>query len=537
MYCTVQTLQYTCACASWSYSTIALCTSPLFSRFPSSSSLSSPSLSIQYGDNHLKEVESLWCALCTWPQNIRATLNYLAHLTCVSGNVTLMLHQAKRVMVCFSQRQTATIVTELMRDLQVCVLGRGRREVYVSVTVFITLLVHAELLCCHSFLPLSLLCPSFPPSLPTAVSTFLTHSQSVEMISAEVQILDAPHFHSQSRTGGAEASIVGNDVGQRWAVEWRRSVRMQEGRAVPLPLPPDKRRFASMRELLKASTRPLGALHRYKKGGEGGREGQTVGRWGGERVSLFPSPTCTSLFPLSCLTLSPLLPHSFPSPASLFPLSYMYLTLSPLLHVPHFFPSPASLFPLFRLTLSPLPPHSFPSPASLFPLSCLTLSPLPPHSFPSSASLFPLSYLTFSPLPPHSFPSPTPHSFPSSASLFPLSYLTLSPLPPHSFPSPTSLFCLTLSPLLPHSFPSPTSLFPLSYLTFSPLLPHSFPSSASLFPLSYLTFSPLPPHSFPSSASLFPLFRLTLSPLPPHSFPSPTSQVQLCSHASLRAGP
>ena len=106
------------------------------------------------------------------------------------------------------------------------------------------------------------------------------------MISAEVQILDAPNFHrltaSQSRTGGAEVIVAGNDVGQAWAVEWRRSVRMQEGRAVPLPLPPDKRRFASMRELLKASTRPLGALHRYIKGGEGGKTNEWGGR-GGER--------------------------------------------------------------------------------------------------------------------------------------------------------------------------------------------------------------------------------------------------------------
>ena len=191
--------------------------------------------------------------------------------------------------------------------------GRGRREVqYIpSVTVFSTLLVHVELLCLSPSLP-----PSLLPSLP---------SQSVEMISAEVQILDAPHFHSQSRAGGPEASIAGNE---RWAVEWRRSVRIQEGRAVPLPLPPDKRRFASMRELLKASTRPLGALHRYKNGVEGGREGQRVGGWGGERVSLFPLSYVTLLSylaPLSLLPLSP--PPSFPSSLSS---SLSLLPLSPL---------------------------------------------------------------------------------------------------------------------------------------------------------------------------------------------------------------
>lgn len=122
------------------------------------------------------------------------------------------------------------------------------------------------------------------------------------MISAEVQILDAPHFHrltpSQSRTGGAEAIVAGNDVGQGWAVEWRRSVRMQEGRAVPLPLPPDKRRFASMRELLKASTRPLGALHRYMKRGEGGKAKEWEGGEGREYCN--DLAICTPLLPHRC---------------------------------------------------------------------------------------------------------------------------------------------------------------------------------------------------------------------------------------------
>ena len=74
----------------------------------------------QYGDEHLKEIEDLWSALCTWPQNIRSTLNFLARLTCVSGNLSVMLQQAKRIMVCFSRTKPASIVSELMRDLRVC---------------------------------------------------------------------------------------------------------------------------------------------------------------------------------------------------------------------------------------------------------------------------------------------------------------------------------------------------------------------------------------------------------------------------------
>ena len=51
--------------------------------------------SLQYGDEYMPEIESLWCALCTWPTNIRVALNYLAQLTCVAGNLSLMLQQAR----------------------------------------------------------------------------------------------------------------------------------------------------------------------------------------------------------------------------------------------------------------------------------------------------------------------------------------------------------------------------------------------------------------------------------------------------------
>lgn len=54
-----------------------------------------------------------------WPQNIRVTLNYLGRLTCVSGNLTLMLAQAKRIMTYLSHYQVRPIVTELIKDLQV----------------------------------------------------------------------------------------------------------------------------------------------------------------------------------------------------------------------------------------------------------------------------------------------------------------------------------------------------------------------------------------------------------------------------------
>lgn len=80
-------------------------------------------LLVQYGDDYIKEVEGLWSALCLWPQNIRVTLNYLGRLTCVSGNLSLMLIQAKRIMMYLCRYQARPIVTELIKDLQVRLLS------------------------------------------------------------------------------------------------------------------------------------------------------------------------------------------------------------------------------------------------------------------------------------------------------------------------------------------------------------------------------------------------------------------------------
>lgn len=64
-------------------------------------------------------MEDLWCALCTWPQNIRVTINYLSRMTSVMGNMSLMLQHAKRIIVCFSRSQARCIVHELINDLSV----------------------------------------------------------------------------------------------------------------------------------------------------------------------------------------------------------------------------------------------------------------------------------------------------------------------------------------------------------------------------------------------------------------------------------
>jgi len=73
----------------------------------------------QYGDDYSKEVENLWCALCTWRHNIRVTINYLARLVHRVNNVPLVLQQAKRIVVCFSRSQSTCVVNELIKDLNV----------------------------------------------------------------------------------------------------------------------------------------------------------------------------------------------------------------------------------------------------------------------------------------------------------------------------------------------------------------------------------------------------------------------------------
>ena len=79
----------------------------------------------QYGEEHVPEVERLWSALCSWQNNLRITINSLARLTCACGNMSAMVQQAKRIMVSFSRTHATAIIVELIRDLQVHVLGSG----------------------------------------------------------------------------------------------------------------------------------------------------------------------------------------------------------------------------------------------------------------------------------------------------------------------------------------------------------------------------------------------------------------------------
>ena len=73
---------------------------------------------LQYGDDHVKEVEELWGALCCWRKNIRITLNFLIHIARTSGHSAL-LQQVKKIVVCFARTQQQEIVEEVIEELKV----------------------------------------------------------------------------------------------------------------------------------------------------------------------------------------------------------------------------------------------------------------------------------------------------------------------------------------------------------------------------------------------------------------------------------
>ena len=169
----------------------------------------------------------MWSALCSWQNNLRITINYLARLTCACGNMGAMIQQAKRIMVSFSRGHASAIVAELIRDLQVLCLCVRR----CGVDVFSTL-------------------------------------QSVEIISADLQPSELPPFYclaagDQTHSRGASERGEGREQEEGWTLKWRTAVRGREAGPVALPTPPSKQHFASLKSLLKLPVRQLVPLHRY----------------------------------------------------------------------------------------------------------------------------------------------------------------------------------------------------------------------------------------------------------------------------------
>ena len=100
--------------------------------------------------------------------------------------------------------------------------------------------------------------------------------QSVEMISADIQVTDSPpyyhvtsHHHAHSRyngvpgTGVVSGETSGVQEGAGWAAAWRTAVQRSPCHPVPLPLPAMKLYYANMKDMLRAPIKQPSALHRY----------------------------------------------------------------------------------------------------------------------------------------------------------------------------------------------------------------------------------------------------------------------------------
>ena len=77
-----------------------------------------PLSTTQYGDDHVKEVEELWGALCHWRKNMHIAINFLIHNARTSCN-PILLQQVKKIIVFFARAQQQEIVEEVINDMKV----------------------------------------------------------------------------------------------------------------------------------------------------------------------------------------------------------------------------------------------------------------------------------------------------------------------------------------------------------------------------------------------------------------------------------
>lgn len=95
-------------------------------------------ITVKFGDEHSKEIEELWAALCScWPNNLKIIIRYLF---IVSGMApTELLLCAKRVVVFLGRARAERLVDELMNELQTvetlnCLIERTETPPFFRVT-------------------------------------------------------------------------------------------------------------------------------------------------------------------------------------------------------------------------------------------------------------------------------------------------------------------------------------------------------------------------------------------------------------------
>ena len=92
--------------------------------------------------------------------------------------------------------------------------------------------------------------------------------QCVELITAEVHPNEAPPFYRlTSRSVDNHGRSVDDQStwqetnGESWAAKWRIEVRTNEGQPIPLPIPTNRKFFASMKDILRIPCRHIN-MHR-----------------------------------------------------------------------------------------------------------------------------------------------------------------------------------------------------------------------------------------------------------------------------------
>ncbi|CAB4065616.1 Protein furry [Lepeophtheirus salmonis] len=74
-------------------------------------------ITVKFGDDHPKEIEELWSALCAcWPRNLRIIIRYLVIICGIA--TTELIEYAKRVLLYLGRSQPLKTIDEIMVELQ-----------------------------------------------------------------------------------------------------------------------------------------------------------------------------------------------------------------------------------------------------------------------------------------------------------------------------------------------------------------------------------------------------------------------------------
>ena len=74
-------------------------------------------ITVKFGDDHPKEVEELWAAICAcWPKNLRIIIRYLFIISGLAPNE--LIDYTKRVLLYLGRSQPVKTLEEMMVELQ-----------------------------------------------------------------------------------------------------------------------------------------------------------------------------------------------------------------------------------------------------------------------------------------------------------------------------------------------------------------------------------------------------------------------------------